>query len=466
MELVALVEAKEAPAGLARVDPLSRRAELLAAKATKDSATGATGPSLHVVAKDLAVEDMSFWHEREVLTHVHGFARARMVSPWATLGVVLARVVTAVPPFVVLPPIVGGEASLNLFVALVGPSGAGKGAAERVAADALDVGDIDTAHVGSGEGLSHLFARLVTENKVSAVEQYRQAVLFSVPEVDNLTALRQRQGSTLLPQLRMAWSGERLGFAYADRSKALTVDAHRYRLGLVLGVQPGRAADLLDDSDGGTPQRFLWLPTTDPHMVAGSPEPEPRTWSLREPWQTNVVNGKFRMDVPDTARQTIVAARLAAGRGEDTSLDGHALLAREKVAAALALLDGRQGVSEDDWRLAGTVMAVSDATRAGVQRFLADRYRDANVARAQAEGQRAVVVEETVAAASLGRVCATILRRLGRSEGWSTRRDVAAAITSKDRGNVDSAIAHLVSSGQVEQQNDANGKPLYRSPAR
>lgn len=35
------------------------------------------------------------------------------------------------------PPTRGGRMSLNLFVALVGPSGSGKGAAEAVAAEAV-----------------------------------------------------------------------------------------------------------------------------------------------------------------------------------------------------------------------------------------------------------------------------------------------------------------------------------------
>ena len=39
---------------------------------------------------------------------------------------------------------------------------------------------------------------------------------FSVPEVDTLTALGNRQGATLMPILRSAWSGEQLSFAYAD----------------------------------------------------------------------------------------------------------------------------------------------------------------------------------------------------------------------------------------------------------
>src|SRR5829696_4341629 len=82
------------------------------------------------------IPEADFWSSRPVLGHVRDFARARRASPWAVLGAVLVRVTVAVPPFLALPPLVGGPASLNIYVGLVGPSGAGKGAAEAVARDA------------------------------------------------------------------------------------------------------------------------------------------------------------------------------------------------------------------------------------------------------------------------------------------------------------------------------------------
>ncbi len=219
-----------------------------------------------------------FWQERPILEHLLTFARARMVSPWALLGVSLVRVLAVVPPHVVLPALVGSHASLNTFVALVGPSGGGKGAAEGAALDALDVGAVDVLTAGSGEGLAHLYAR----REKKEVVRHRDSVVLSVPEVDTLVALKSRQGATLLPTLRSAWSGERLGFSYADPDKALPIERHSYRLGLVLGVQPGRAAPLLDDADGGTPQRFLWMPTTDRDAPDELPA-APAQWPVKRP---------------------------------------------------------------------------------------------------------------------------------------------------------------------------------------
>ena len=199
-----------------------------------------------------------FWNARPILRHIHDFARARRCSPWAVLGVTLARVCTAVPPFVVLPALVGGHVSLNTYVGLVGPSGAGKDAATAAARDAIDlsrVSPVETAGVGSGEGIAHQFMtyKKPTNTDAGGLTQYREAVLLTAAEVDTLTALHRRQASTILPELRKAWTGSSLGFAYVDKEKRLTLPEHRYRLCLVVGIQPERAGGILQDTDGGTP---------------------------------------------------------------------------------------------------------------------------------------------------------------------------------------------------------------------
>jgi hypothetical protein len=45
-------------------------------------------------------------------------------------------------------------------------------------------------------------------------------------------------------------------------------------------------------------------------------------------------------------------------------LDGHLTLARLKVAFGLALLDSHAGITEDDWRIAGQLIEVSNRVRA------------------------------------------------------------------------------------------------------
>ena len=398
---------------------------------------------------------LDFWERRDSLAHVLAFARARMVSPWALLGAVLSRVIAATPPQAVLPALVGGHASLNLFVALVGASGGGKGATEAAAIDAIDLPPVHSVTVGSGEGLARLYVR---RDKGTLVRE-RFAVLASVPEVDTLTALGARQGSTLLGQLRSAWAGEQLGFAYADQAKALPVERHTYRLALNLGVQPGRAAPLLDDADGGTPQRFVWLPTTDPDAPDVVPAEPEQPWRVaRQLWQSEA-KGLTVIPVPAEASSTVVAARQARLRGHGEALDGHALLCRLKVAAALALLDGRRAVSSEDWALSGTVMAVSERTRAGVLAHLAETASKANTARGRAEGERAAVAEEASDEKATQRVARRVARHLA-DQGETAASDVRRGLNSRDRAHFGPAVARLIAAGQVVERGTEKGTRL------
>lgn len=390
------------------------------------------------------------WAARPELAVIHDWARARMAAPLAVLGVTLARVVASVPPFVVLPPIVGREVSLNMFVAPVGASGSGKGAAEGAAAAAVDlIGGVPfpTVGAGSGEGLAHLY---MTRTK-DGPEQHTQAVLLSVAEIDTLLGLKQRQGSTLLPELRKAWTGEALGFSYADPAKRLPVPAQGYRLCLVVGVQPARAGTLLDDADGGTPQRFLWLPTADPTAPDVTPPPpgRPVPWTMPKRWPT-AYHGLSVLPVCAQAVNEIRAARLARLKGEGDALDGHALLARLKVAAAFGLLAGRAEVADDDWALAGVMMRISDATRAGVQAELSRVAAGADEARGLSEGRREVIRGSVVEEAAQKKAGRAVVRKLRGEDGWISRGEVRRSIRIDQRCYFEDALEALVAAGQVE----------------
>lgn len=395
----------------------------------------------------MAAADLdAFWTARPELDHIRTFARARRASPWAVLGVILARVTVAVPPWVVLPPLVGTQASMNLFVALVAPSGGGKGAAESCAADAIGLGPVDSAGVGSGEGIAHLFARRTKDG----MERIREAVLMRVAEIDTLAALGDRKGATLLPELRKAWSGEDLGFAYADPTKALSIVAHSYRLSLVAGVQPGRAQWVLDDSDGGTPQRFLWLPAVDPDAPDTAPDaPSQMAWSTPK-WPTaEAFTGRVNLTVCQTARTLIDTNRLARLRGDGEALDGHALLCRLKVAAALAILNKRPFVDDDDWELSGHISALSEATRTAVVDGLKREAAKANRGKAEAEADRAITVSGRQEAEALKRAGQYVLRKLRAHPDGLTRGELSRGISTALRGHLGEALDHLVTAGQV-----------------
>lgn len=414
------------------------------------------------------------WDTRPVLRHLHDFARARMVAPLALLGVALARVAVVTPAAYVLPPLVGGPGTPNLFVALVGPPGAGKGAGHAAAEDALDLSgwrdgitrdeQLYITNVGSGEGILHAYAMW---SKAEGVQQIRESVLFVVNEVDQLTAVGSRQGATLMPKLREAYSGETLAFNYADPTKRLHVRRHHYRMALTVGVQPGRAAALFDDADGGTPQRFLWLPVTDPDMPRDR-LPEPKRWTVKVPGRPPT--GRVVVAVCDEAREEITEAHWRRSRGEGDALDGHALYTQLKVAAALAVLDGHlgtDGVTAEDWCLAGVLMDVSNATRTAVQAELRRAAAGANEARARAEAVRDLVKADTVEAAAAQKASKAALTALRKQPGeWLTGADLRRAVSSRVRPDLDAALDALVLAGVVEvDEIEHHGQPgrRYRS---
>ncbi|WVX89127.1 DNA primase/polymerase [Gordonia phage Hibiscus] len=421
-----------------------------------EEADPSPAPPAPVVAADLTRE---FWHQRDSLARIHQHAYARLCSPWSVLGVALARALAQVPPWITLPPVIGGKGSLNTFVALVGRSGAGKGTSEAAAADLVPVDDtIGMLPVGSGEGLAHAYVRRQPGTRDMVRE--RQSVMFSVPEVDTLTAIGGRNGATIMSKLREAYSGEEIGFAWADPSKRLLVGKHGYRLTLVLGVQPERAAPLLDDAGGGTPQRFVWLPATDPHIGAEIPDVPP---PIHLPPLTAFGGYADHIEVPEVALNTIRAAHIARSRGEGGTLDGHALFTREKVMVGLAVLDGRTACTESDWDLAGTVMDISDATRAAV----VDEISSAVAAAAEKRGREVGITRDTadeiVHARRVQRVAGLIRRRLERADDGTLQwHEITKAVASRDRDVIESALVQMFAAGEVTQDVETRAVTLAK----
>ncbi|WP_141562673.1 bifunctional DNA primase/polymerase [Mycobacterium neglectum] len=450
------------------------------------------------LAADVELE--AFWSARPELERLRTFARARLVGPWSVLGAVLARAIATIPPHVVLPPTVGSEASLNLFVALVAPSGFGKGASEAVAEDFLITELYPfVATPGSGEGLLKQYAYKKKTEQINV----RDTAIFTVPEIDTFAALTARGGSTLMPELRKAWMGERLGFGWSDVEKAVVMMSHRYRMTMIVGVQPGRGGALLQDADGGTPQRFIWLPTTDPDAPDDPPaEPEPLrlpAWPMPSKSQPDdptavdaesqheddagdsegstrlnfaVVQYKLQepadktafhvLGLPPSVVDAIRREHLAKRRGEVSeagALDSHAMLARLKIAAGLMWLNGRTDkVTEEDWDLAGTILAVSRTTRASVLEAMKSNATKTAQAMGRRDAEREVVKDDVMRDKKIARVVERIREKLRANNGQAKAK--LKRQFGPDKEIFDEALARLVDVGDVELKPiEYNGRP-------
>jgi hypothetical protein len=379
-----------------------------------DDTTPGPGPTAQL--------DDDFWAARTYLKHIRDAAHARQRSAPAVLGVVLARVAAMVSHRLRIPAIVGSAAGLSLISVVVAPPGVGKSTANEIGALLLPaphgLNVADQLPIGSGEGLAENYMGEVDEQdekgKLRKVrKQVRNNAFVFVDEGQVLAELSARRGATLLPTLRSAFSGATLGAANANQATRRIIPAGSYTLGVAVAMQTEMAGGLLDDAGGGTPQRVLWWSATDP-TIPDQPLPWPGPLSWSPPHSVDLArlesDGLYAatrsvyLPVAEPVKTEIRAADLARARGQVAvnALDAHEGLVRLKLAALLAILDGRLDISEEDWALAAVVKELSDATRARVQEAVrqdaAKREADAStrLARRAAHADAAVAQRRIV----------------------------------------------------------------------
>lgn len=417
-------------------------------------------PALPVPVR-VAAEEL--WGQRPILRAVYSVAKAQMVGPWAVLGGVLAHVCCRIGPHVVLPAIVGSKASLNLFVGLVGPSGAGKDAAIAVAEELLRTGHTPRRKLGTGQGIDAMFTK---QTQKHGPVQFSDVALMMAPEIDTVDSHSRMNGSTLMSTLREVYSGSDLGAHYADQHKRRPVRRHSYRAAVIAGVQPARSQVLLGDADGGTPQRWLWLPTnaTDEGGPRVVPPLDATWWTDSEAWQPvgeiegdNPVQRKSEwvIDVCAAAIAEIRAARERRLRSslteQSNDMAGHMLLTRLKVAAVLGFLDRRDNVGDGDWELAGRIMAKSEETKSICQNVLAERATQSARSKGKQDAVREEAAQEVRSGAGLERAARTIRRYLDK-KGEMAHGDLRRALRSDVREQMEEAIDLLVQVGYLRTE--------------
>jgi hypothetical protein len=390
-------------------------------------------------------EDFWFWSQRPILGHVHTFARSRSVSPYATLGCVLRRAIASVEPNVMLPPTVGGTVSANFYTISAGRSGQGKDAADSAGFAAIHFYNINGTdleasqpNIGSGEGLARAFkGHKGDEDRVTRAH-------VRVNEVKTLEGLLGRKGATLEGELLKAYMGQPLGFSNAQKDTTTAVEAHSYRLCMGVGVQPENAGFFLSREKDGLPQRFLWLPTTDPHAPRDRPEEiDPIDVVLPD-----FGNDEYLVKVPAAVVREIVGHRhlVLIGSEEVDALDGHLMLTRLKVSFALALLDGCKDISEEDWRIAGELLEVSRRVRDDMRFAVEEKRRRENAARANADADRQAILDARLDDDRQKRVAKAITAKLKRTRR-ATRRQLRMACTQAIRGDFDTVFDLFVDKG-------------------
>ncbi|MFM9652787.1 hypothetical protein [Streptomyces galilaeus] len=392
-----------------------------------------------------------FWAARPLFQHIRQAAHSEGCSGDVLFYSSLARLSGMISHHYRAVTGIGGRASLNIFAAIVGNSGAGKSTGSsltRALMPAPEEDFRDGLPVGSGEGIAEAFMGTVEEptgdlhthgkNKGDPVmrrvrKQVRHNAYFYVDEGQTIAKLGERNGSVLGETLRRAAVGETLGQTNASEERTRYIPAGSYSLGLLVGFQPSTAVPVLADASTGTPQRFLWGWADDP-AIPDSPPEWPGPLAMHPGMRR--LDGPCDLKFPERIRRLLWADKIGRNRGEIEvpELDGHAGLIKVKVAAMLALLDGREHVTEDDWALAETVWEAS----CGARDHLVERaHREAAAEREREETAKVLQVvreHEAKAEASVAveRV-ARLVQKHASQVGGITWGELNRRMASRDR---------------------------------
>lgn len=384
-----------------------------------------------------------FWDARESLRCIYIAAMSRMAAPWAVLACCAAKALALTPAGVLLPALVGGPGSLNWFATLAAPSGGGKGAALAVM-DELIKSTVYQRNIGSGEGMTEMYRRPASKETGEPAGTH-ESIMFVADEIDALSAHKSRNASTTLPMLRSAFSGVTLG-ASTKASGGFHLSAHSYRMTLLVGVQPARSAAILEDRDGGTPQRFQWFPAVDHRIDIECPS-FPGELTLPTVMTSDLWRYGGTLGVPQRVEYAIKSARVKSQQGKGDPHESHALFVREKFAYALAVLDGRDRLVDEDWELASVAMKVSDYTREWVMsgqdaahREEAERHgRELGITYAAADQEKQATTNDAV-----NRVAQWALSKM--EGGAISNRDLQRKLNPRDRPLFQLALERLTNS--------------------
>lgn len=403
---------------------------------------------------------LSFWSSSPQLQEIRSIADVRRCSPDAVLHAVLARVSAMTSPTLRADSRLDEPAGLGWYCGLYGPSGAGKGKAER-AARALTpfpqgLSDLRHIDISTGQGVIAAYLELETDptsedgKRKVAVQRYSRGYALAT-EGDVLEKMAATNaGGTINGVLCKAWTGERQGTSNATVDLRREIHDGAYTLAMSLSVQQEPAAQLLTMGSIGLPQRLAWAAATLP-ADAGATTPgahsvgELRLRRVQGEGSLSVTEwvvglADVVMEIPREATEELDAQLLARAREgyEGDPLDTHEPLWRLKAASLLALLHGRTEVDETAWRLAHVMWQASCAVRRQVQDVAEATLR------ARDDAKRAEAVRTAVeSAAATAEVVTLVEKTAARLHHYLLRADGDVSPTTARDALVNSRMKRL-----------------------
>lgn len=451
---------------------------------------GGRGPSMSTAPMRLPILPFDFWEARKVHAHIRRAAHSRLASADLVFHAVLAKI-AAMSSHELVFDSGRGESSLNYFAAAVGASGIGKttGAAAvdhhllplpeylRKPLDDLTTPDPfhDGLPLGSGEGIAESYMGMVevevgkkkdgTADVKRVRATVRHNVFVSVDEGETFTRLGERTGATVSTTLRSGWVGATIGQANGRDDTTRIIKANTYSLGMLVGFQPHTALPLLTDTATGTAQRFTWVSAADPTMPDEHVE---HPGAIVVPLVDETFTRSARtgtITFPAAIKAELRRDHIAKIRGELVidERDSQAPLMRCKLAALLALVDGRVDVDAEDWELATVLWDTSRAVRDTVTEHAAEEKARQSELVADARVQLA---ERTAAAvdgvsAKLDRLAVTLAERVIDAGGMN-RADARRGVPYRDRHLYEQVVERAQTAGLLRAADGGGLLPPMR----
>lgn len=426
-----------------------------------------------------------FWESRDTLRQIRDAAWSMLASPDATLAITLARLSASVPPSVRVDTGVRRPMPVHTFAAPVGRSGGFKSSAMEAAEQAvrfvrswstdplsapdglLSPADDEPGELaylalgGTGQGIIENFmgevpVPLAADAKPNARQrtvrrQVRSNVLVSIDEGNGLAKALADPNSIVGETLRELWSGVTTGQGNAKSENSRSVRRGTYSFGLIVGFQVSVLARLLsaEHVELGTPQRFLFAWTGAPD-IPDEPVASPAVLTVTIPADPLTLCPEL------LARVRGVLLPLLRNAGTDEQADSQRVSVLVRLAALLAILDGRTEVMVPDWELA-EVMA--DTSRAiGHYAVAVKRGKETHARTVRRAEQVADAIAVHTATAGSGEERAAVrIETAIRTEGMDGRRAKwtgtdgirKAKFDSAEREDADAGLALLVERGAV-----------------
>lgn len=417
-----------------------------------------------------------FFDQTDTLRHIRDAAWSRLCSPSGVLALMLGRVLAEVPPSVVLPPVIGSAASLNLGIAIKSGSGGGKSTSVSVSAELLGMVGMDQESqiergVGSGEGLIDQFLQVeMVENAKGEMKPSNRQILADDPrcivvcdEIEQMEAVGVgRSGSTLNSILRSALTGDALRTTNSRAGgRTRSVPKRTYRAVVILGVQPGRSDILLNEREvsTGTPQRFLWCDAADPSRPKDERPvwPGPLDWEPPEEWPETVW-------YPEHIRDEVITQREAFLDGKVQATEGHSTLTRLKVAFALGVLHGETKISDQWWSLAGELLNASRQIQADCYAVLSESADKREISRETRRAKAVAHATEIVGETRLARAAESVVGKLKKSPGAEfTWEKVKPAFRLRDGLEKEEILAEVRRTPGVKiSEYEAQGRTAFK----